>query len=136
MLLSILTRKCKVPRHGFHPLRSRSRQGGGRSQLAAPQGHFHPAVIAEGARRPRGSWPAGSSGRPHRGGRSLRPHYSQMAAVIRLPRWGWRRGSLSLQDLELASEQPWRGLWSPTGSSLFPGAPSSPTDTAEGAEEP
>ena len=69
-------------------------------------------------------------------GPSDRPHYTQTAAVIRRPRWGWRRGSLPLQDLELASEQPWRGLWSPTGSSLVPGAPSSPTGTAEGAEEP
>ena len=35
--------------------------------MAAPQGHFHPAVIAEGARWPRDSWPPGSSGRPHSG---------------------------------------------------------------------
>ena len=102
---------------------------GGRSQLAAPQGHFHPAVIAEGARCPRDSWPPGSSGHPHSGGRSLRLHYTWTAAVIRLPRWGRGRGSLPLQDLERASEQPWRGLWSPAGSSLFPGAPSTPSGT-------
>ena len=74
--------------------------------MAAPQGHFHPAAIAEGARRPRDSWPPGSSGRPHGGGRSLRLHYTQTAAVVRLPRWGRGRGSLPLEDLELASDEP------------------------------
>ena len=38
MLFSVLTRKGRVPRHSFHPPRSRSWLRGGRSQLAAPSG--------------------------------------------------------------------------------------------------
>ena len=57
--------KGQVPRHNFHPPRSRAWLRGGKAQLWLPQGQVSRpclAVIAEGARSLGPKWPSGSSG--------------------------------------------------------------------------
>ena len=68
MSFSILSRKSKVLRHNFPPLRSQSWLKEGRSQLVAPSGpgpQTLPSCLAEGARHPRPNCPSGSSGCPN-----------------------------------------------------------------------
>ena len=44
----------------------------------------------------------------------------ETVAIIRLQRWGWKRGSLLPRGLGRASGRPWGGIWSSVGHSPQP----------------
>ena len=120
MLLSVLIRKGKVPRHTFHRPRSQSWLRGSRSQLAAPSGTEFPRPALLSSLREAGmqlNWPSVSSaaqmGRPGPTNWLIRT-----ATAIRSQRQGWGRGSLLPQGLG-------QGQWRPYEASgaLQDGAP-------------
>ena len=123
MLFSVLTRKGKVPRHNFHPPRSRSwlkRQisAGGSLRPRSPDPAQPPSLREPGAQDP--TSPQAPQATQMARARSHRLHPMQTAAVISLQRQGWGIGSLPPQGLGPASGRPWRGLWSPAGHSPQP----------------
>ena len=132
MWFSVLTRKGMVLRHHFHPLRSRSRLGRGRSQPAVPSRpgpQMLPAIIAvltlPALRLFRWGQPNGGRSRGWVPQTATQAH----CRCYQVKRQGSGRGSPPPQGLGPANGWPWWGLSSPAGhnSQLFSGPPRQPT---------
>ena len=140
MLLSVLTRKGKVPRHNFHPPRSRLAKRrqisvGGSLRARSPDPAQLSSLREPGTQDPTG--PQAPQATQTARARSHRLCPTQTTVAMRSQRRAWGRGSPPHQGLGPASGRSWWGLWSPAGHtpSLFPGSPSSPANPRPGELE-
>ena len=142
MSFSVLTRKSKVLRHNFAPLRSPSWLKEGRSQLVAPSGPGPqplPSCLAEGARHAGPNCPSGSSGCPNarwEGPGQQAASYADCHCHLVT--------EAGMEERFTTASRPGPGQWvvlrralepSRAAPGLFPGPSSSPTDPRPGELE-